>query len=103
MDLNMLKAVRTLKNLDVYGHKVGVRYRGNETYTTILGGLCSILTLVLVVINTANLISDFTQKTAQTDFYQRLKVVTEGMEPFNLQESGIEIVLKAREAHDIPP
>ena len=72
-----------------------MHYRGKKTYTTRLGGLCSILTLVLVIINIVNLISDFTGKTAQTDFYQRLKVTTEDMEPLNLQTNGVEIVLKA--------
>ena len=72
-----------------------MHYRGSETYTTRLGGLCSILTLVLVMINVVNLVSDFSGKKAQTDFYQRLKVTTEDMEPLNLYSNGVEIVLKA--------
>ena len=46
-----------LKWLDIYGHKVNVNYKGEEKFTTNLGGLFSLVTIVLVIINTFNLIT----------------------------------------------
>ena len=44
---------RLLRHLDVFGHRVSLNYKGNETYTTVLGGVLSIivygLTLILAI------------------------------------------------------
>ena len=44
-----------LKKFDIYGHKISVNYRGNESFNTRMGGLLSLATLVLTFVNTLNL------------------------------------------------
>ena len=55
--------------LDFYGHPVGVHYRGSGTYKTKLGALCSLITVVLVLINTFSICTKFINNTGQTVFY----------------------------------
>ena len=62
--------------LDFYGHSVGVHYRGSGTYKTKFGALCSLLTVVLVLMNTVDVFDKFIYNTGQTVFYQRVKVET---------------------------
>ena len=52
-------AMNSLRGYDMYGHPIGVNYRGSETYGTVLGSVFSLLTLVLVCINTAKLTTSF--------------------------------------------
>ena len=52
-----------LTALDLFGHGVGVTYRGDSVYKTKLGGFFSLATYVLVIINTLNLIESYVQKT----------------------------------------
>ena len=66
---SMRNAMRSLSGLDLYAHPVGVNYRGSETYGTILGSVCSLLTLVLVCINAAKLIGSFADHSDQSEFY----------------------------------
>ena len=39
---------KSTRQLDMFGAKVGLNYKGNETYGTVVGGLCSVLYQVLV-------------------------------------------------------
>ena len=101
--MNMRRALNNLSKADIYGHPIGVNYQGQETYSTNLGCLCTLATLVLILINTGTSIMAFFSKTNQDVFYQQVKSNTEALEPFNLIDSGIKIVIKARDAHVIPP
>ena len=66
---SLRSATSKLSGLDFYGHPVGVNYRGSHTYGTKLGALCSIMTTVLICINSATLIASFANKSDQTEFY----------------------------------
>ena len=76
---NLTAALGRLNGLDIYGHPIGVQYRGGGTFTTKLGGLVTIATLVFIVLNTVNIVSSFVNKTDQSEFYQRLKTDMTGM------------------------
>ena len=39
-----------LMSLDIFGHKVGVHYKGEDAYKTKFGGLLTLTTYVLVII-----------------------------------------------------
>ena len=54
---------KMFESLDIYGHQIGVNYRGQGTYTTKLGALLSIATLVLSMINLSTLLDAFINKT----------------------------------------
>ena len=53
-----------LKRLDIYGHKISVNYRGKDAFKTKLGGLVSLATYVLIIINTVQLITKFIDRSA---------------------------------------
>ena len=44
---------------DIFGHVIGVHYRGRDAYKTKLGALCTLATYVLIVINLVTLIGAF--------------------------------------------
>ena len=62
-----------LVGLDIYGHQVGVHYKGDDAYRTKFGGMLSLITYVLVFIQTLNLITDFVEHSAQTEKFVRIK------------------------------
>ena len=41
---------------DIFGSPIGVHYKGNSSYQTRLGALCTLITYALIVFNTFNLI-----------------------------------------------
>lgn len=82
-----------LKSFDFYAHPIGVNYRGSGSYPTGLGSLCSLATTVLVLINTANLITSFRDHSRQSEFFQQLKTDTKNMEPLVLEEQQIKFML----------
>ena len=79
--------------LDFYGHPVGVHYRGSGSYSTKLGALCSIITVLLIVINTLDIWTKFIHKTDQTEFYMRVKTDTIGIDPLVFGEQQIHFVI----------
>ena len=50
--------------LDIYGHKISVNYRGGDAFQTKLGGLVSLATFVLIIINSVNLVTQFVDRSA---------------------------------------
>ena len=44
---------------DIYGHPVGVNYRGSGSYKTKRGALCTLATLILVLMNLTTLVRIF--------------------------------------------
>ena len=48
-----------LVNQDVFGHKIGVHYRGKDTYQTRLGAFLTIVTYSLMFANFIALFGDF--------------------------------------------
>ncbi len=42
--------VKFLKQFDVFGEAVGVNYKGDQTYKTVLGSLCSLTLKVFMLL-----------------------------------------------------
>ena len=92
-----IMAIRTLRQalsgltsgLDFYGHPVGVHYRGSGAFSTKLGALCSLITVVLILINTVDIWKRFVYKTDQSESFFRLKTDTQGIEPLVFAEQQI--------------
>ena len=83
-----------LTGLDVFGHKIGVNYNGDDAYKTKFGGLLTLITYVLVVIYTNTLVHDFYEHTAQVvENYSRIKVVMNELGEFSLRENSIDIII----------
>ena len=90
--------MKSIKKLDKYivsydrfGAGVGVNYKGSRTYKTRLGALCSLTTVVFVVINLVNFFTAFLDGSNQTEFYQTLKYETFGSEAFNLSDMNFKV------------
>ena len=47
----MKKFEKFLVNQDIYGHPIGVNYRGDGSYKTRLGALCTLTTYALIMMN----------------------------------------------------
>ena len=75
-----------LTSIDLFGHPIGVHYKGSGNFRTILGSICSVVTLVLIAINTLSISTKFVDHSDQSEFYQQLKVKTRDMEPLVLEE-----------------
>ena len=52
----MKKFSAAFKSIDIYGHPIGVHYKGNSTYQTKLGSLVTLFTFVFVTIYAAILV-----------------------------------------------
>ena len=70
-----------LKSLDIFGHKIGVSYRGEDAFKTRLGALLTVGTFVLIMINSQNLLKQFNNHSAQTEVTNPIKVDTNKLEP----------------------
>ena len=51
--------VNYLVGIDVFGHPVGVNYRGSGSFKTKMGALCSLATLIMVLANFTTLVRIF--------------------------------------------
>ena len=43
------KLQNLVKSLDMYGQDIGLNLKGESKFTTLLGGLCSIVTIFLTI------------------------------------------------------
>ena len=44
-----------LESQDIFGHPIGVNYKGDNTFKTRLGALCTIVSYALILFNTVTL------------------------------------------------
>ena len=44
---------------DVYGHPVGINYRGSDSFQTKMGACCTLATLIMVIVNLSTLVTVF--------------------------------------------
>ena len=73
----------------MYGHVIGVNYRGSGTFQTRVGSFCTCATYVMMLINIASLLLAFKigtkqDETFQTVFKDRLISETYNLNEFNL-------------------
>ena len=50
---------RMIVNYDIFGHAIGVHYRGSGAFKTRLGAFCTIVTKVLIIVNLVSLFIAF--------------------------------------------
>ena len=63
--------VKLFKSLDIFGHPIGVHYKGSETFQTHLGALCTILAYVLMTFNFYTMTAAFLDHSRQEEKVQR--------------------------------
>ena len=62
------------KSIDQYGHSIGVHYRGDGSYRTILGSIVTLIALGFVMVYTTIRISGLVKRTSQNESTQFLRV-----------------------------
>ena len=82
-----------LQRLDIFGHRIGVNYKGKDTYQTYLGSICTLAVYVLILINFLQLSIAYHDGSRQTE-----KEFTTTIDPLNREvvkfsESNIEMFL----------
>ena len=55
---------------DIYGHPVGINYRGSDSYQTKMGAFCTLATLIMVILNSTNLVKAFFDGSRQDEKVQ---------------------------------
>ena len=53
--------------LDIFGHKISINYKGEEAYQTRIGGLLTVATYAFIVVNTAKLLTSYTDFSDQKE------------------------------------
>ena len=67
----MLNKMRSfLINQDIYGHVIGVHFKGSGTFNTGLGGLCTLATYVLLAFNFKVLFEGLLDQSLQNETVQ---------------------------------
>lgn len=77
---------RQLTELDIFGHKISVHYKGSETFKTKFGGAMTLVAYVLIIVQTSNLFSGFVSNSAQTEKFVSIKSDLQGQSDFGLEE-----------------
>ena len=55
---------RKFKSIDKYGHTIGVHYRGDDAYRTILGSFVTLITIGFVLIYTIIKVTELVDRTS---------------------------------------
>ena len=85
----------------MYGHVIGVNYRGSGTFQTLLGSFCTCSTYVVMLINIASLLLAFKLGTKQDETFQTVLKDRFISEPYNLNEFNLNIGIYTEKP--IPP
>ena len=87
------KLSKALIRQDLYGHSIGVHYKGSGTYQTRLGGVCTIATYVLIFINFLNLITGLIDHSLQEESTSKTTYENYETERYTFSENDFELML----------
>ena len=80
-----------IKSLDIYGHVVGVHYRGDSSFKTGFGAVLSLISFTLIIINTTGLASSFVSKSDQKESMRTITESLVNVDVQNLKENELDI------------
>ena len=89
----MKKFGKKFVDLDIYGHPVGVHFKGSDTFKTKLGAFMTLVTYALILFNLGSLIIAFFDSSKQKENVQEKVVDAIDSGPFTLAENNIEFTL----------
>ena len=90
-----------LVSWDIYGHQLGVNYRGSGAYQTKMGAFCTLIMTILIMFNLTNLVVAFFDGSKQDVKTQTTKVDLSDSDRFILGDNGIVIAISM--SPDITP
>ena len=80
-----------LTSLDIYGHPVGVLFKGSSVYQTRLGALITLITYMLMLFNLQTLFSAFLDGSKQEEKVSITYTDSFLTDAYNLKENNLEI------------
>ena len=83
---------------DIFGHGIGVHYRGSDTYQTRMGAFFTLATYGLIIANLVTLWTAFLDGSNQTENVQTLTYDAFGSDQYNIKEYKFDILMLS-----IPP
>ena len=85
-----------LKWFDIYGHQVSVNYKGDGMFKTKFGGLLFLATIVLIIVNTVSLTTQFVDRTAQKENQRTLNTELFDQEPMHLSDNQFDVLISVQ-------
>ena len=85
--------LKFVKGFDIYGHQVGVHYRGDSSFKTGVGAFLTFLSFILISLNTLDLFVSFITKIDQKESVRTLRESLHNVDPQNLRENNFDIIL----------
>ena len=90
-----MKAGRRVRDfilgLDIFGHPIGVHYRGSDTYKTWLGALCTFAVYVLMLVNIIQLSGALADTSRLEEKFNQNKIDQFHEGAFNLAENNLDL------------
>ena len=88
-----MKKIKQLKQWDTFGHSFQMSYKGQESFQTYLGTLCSLIVAIVMCLHLVEIAFDYASEgrislNYSQSFFDRIEDET-----YNLAENGIEIVV----------
>ena len=59
--------IKFLRSIDIYGHPIGVLYKGNTSYNSLLGSVFTLITTVIVLAFSISNLAETISHTNQTE------------------------------------
>ena len=87
----MSSLAKFLVKRDIFGQPIAVLYKGSDNYRTKLGGICTILSAVLILINTVILIQGFFNGNRQSESSSSLTFDNFHAGKFYLTENNVQL------------
>lgn len=78
---------------DIYGHKIGVHYRGSDSFKTRFGAFVSVVTYVFIAINLQSLLLAFKDGSKQDEKNQSILVDRYFEDAHNLSENDLQLAV----------
>ena len=78
-------------DFDIYGHPVGVHFKGSDTYKTKLGAFVTLATYTLILFNLGTLVLAFFDSSKQVENVQESVIDAFNAGPYALRENSFEI------------
>ena len=88
----MSKLYGLIKSQDIYGHGIGIQYRGQDSHKTGLGALLTIFSYVLVSVYLAARVQEFFDNSSQIEQVNKKSVDLFDEPVINLNESHFSLI-----------
>ena len=82
-----------LVNQDIYGHVIGVHFKGRGSFNTSLGGLCTMATYVLIAMNFKVLFEGLLDQSLQGETVQVNSYDNFDTDKYLFSENDLEFIL----------